>query len=317
MVVVAMLSGLSLLATGTLVVLADRILGEVQRAPGVFGGLADSSRPPQDRGVTFLLVGTDSGTARDYVPGAQRSDVTMLVHLDADSSAACVVSLPRDAWVDIPGHGPAKINAAHALGGPALLVRTVEALTDVRVDHFAVIDFAGFQALVDAVGGIDVSVAAPTVIGSVSFQAGVNHLDGREALAFVRQRKGLPEGDLSRVKRQQNVLRALAVKAYTGDTLAHPREGYRFLDTLNDWVTVDDTFDDDALWSLVAMLGELRPGDVTYLTAPVAGAGREGAQSVLYLDTRAAAELWYALSTSDVEGYAEKHPDSVLGVSSP
>lgn len=151
--------------------------------------------------MTFLLVGTDSrsaasttgedATGPSFVPGAQRSDVVMLAQVSADRQSARVVSIPRDSWVEIPGRGRGKVNAAYSWGGAALLVATVEKLTGVRVDHFAVIDFAGFRSVVDAVGGVDVGVAARTASAGVTSQAGVNHLDGDAALVYVRQRHEL------------------------------------------------------------------------------------------------------------------------------
>ena len=96
-----------------------------------------------------------------------------------------------------------KINAAYAFGGPSLLIRTVENLTALRIDHFAVVDFAGFRSVVDAVGGIDVGISAATNNDGVDFHQGVNHLDGTQALAYVRQRYGLADGDLDRAQRQQ------------------------------------------------------------------------------------------------------------------
>ena len=100
------------------------------------------------------------------------------------------MSIPRDTWVDIPDRRANRIATAYSAGGPSLLIRTVEGLTDLRIDHFAVIDFAGFRSMVDAVGGIDVDVPAP--VGA--FGRGVNHMDGAQALAYVRDPSGLPEG---------------------------------------------------------------------------------------------------------------------------
>ena len=124
----------------------------------------------------------------------------MIARLNPDRTVAAVASIPRDSWVDIPGHGHDKINAAYSFGGPSLLVATVENLTQIRIDHFAVIDFAGFRSMVDAVGGIDVGIDAPTSSDGVAFHQGVNHLDGRAALAYVRQRYGLIGGDFDRAQ---------------------------------------------------------------------------------------------------------------------
>jgi len=189
---------LFVLGGGMFHLLSEDLGSNVARVPGVFRSLDDASRPAEGRSLTFLLAGTDSrsaapttGTNATATGAGARSDVLMIARLNPDRTAAAVASIPRDSWVEIPGHGFDKINAAYALGGPALLVETVEKLTQIRVDHFAVIDFAGFRAMVDAVGGIDIGIGATTSNDGVTFQAGVNHLDGRGALAYVRQRYGL------------------------------------------------------------------------------------------------------------------------------
>jgi LCP family protein required for cell wall assembly len=241
----------------------------------------------------------------------------MLVRLDKDRSKATVVSLPRDSWVTVPGFGKEKVNAAYSFGGPSLLIQTVEALTHIRVDHFGVIDFAGFQSMIDLVGGIDVTVDAATTASGVSFHEGVNHLNGQQALSYVRQRKGLPRGDLDRVQRHQNALRALVTKIASGTTLSRPADSYRLFDTLARWVRVDDTFTNNGLRSFVFGLRDLRPTQVTFLTAPVAGLGREGSQSVVYLEPDLGNALWRALGTGQIDSYVVRYPEGVLGVSSP
>lgn len=139
-----------------------------------------------------------------------------------------------------------KVNAAYAFGGPSLLIQTVEDLTQIRVDHFGVIDFAGFESMIDAVGGIDVSISEATSNAGVEFRQGVNHLDGAQALAFVRQRYNLADGDLDRAQRQQAVLRALLSKAASGSTFGNPAAFYTLLDAATRSVGVDDTLSNGA-----------------------------------------------------------------------
>jgi LCP family protein required for cell wall assembly len=331
-VTVVMLFSLVLLAAGGLYFLSDRLAGNVVRIPSVFVGLDPAERPakpsgPAGQAETFLLAGSDSlaeepttgSDARDpaFEPGAQRSDVIMLVRVNAARTAAVIVSIPRDSWVPVPGHGMAKVNAAYSYGGPPLLVRTVEAMTDVRVDHFATIDFAGFRAMVDAVGGIDVTVPERTTFGEIVFEPGPNHLDGQRALAYVRQRAGLPEGDLSRVQRQQNALRALLTKAVSGGLLSNPGRLYDLLDAVSRSVGVDDTLSNDGLRALAFGLRNLNTSSVTFLTSPVAGLGREGAQSVVHLDPRRSALLWHALDHDRIAEYLRDNAGDVLGGSPP
>jgi LCP family protein required for cell wall assembly len=321
LIVIVLMTMLGLLA-GAVFVVSERLASQVHRYPNVFSGLEPDDRPPPTRALTFLFVGTDSlseqpttGTEaplQGQLPGNARSDVIMLVQLNADRRGATVVSVPRDAWVPVPGRGRHKINAAFAFGGPSLLVQTVESLTNIRVDHFGVIDFAGFQAMTDAVGGIDVNVLKPTSFGALSFHAGLNHLDGEQALAYVRQRKGLPRGDLDRVQRQQNALRALLSRARSNGTLSDPLRSYELLNAITRWVSVDDTLTNSGLRTLAMDLRGLSGDNVTFLTAPVAGLGREGAQSVVYLDADRGAELWRAIKGGTVRDYLKKYPGDAL-----
>jgi LCP family protein required for cell wall assembly len=327
MIAFAVLSAGVLTGAGGLYVLSEHLTDNVGRTPSVFGPLDPEKRPvkppgPGGQGMTILLAGSDSlasdpaagagGDTHVFVPGAERSDVIMLVRLDVTRTRAAVVSIPRDSWVSVPGHGQTKINAAFSYGGPTLMVQTIEALTGVRIDHFATVDFAGFRAMVDAVGGIDVMVAAPTSTGDVHFHKGSNHLNGRETLAYVRQRYDLPRGDLDRVRRQQNVLRALMTKAATGGTLSDPVGLYHLLDAVSTSVGIDDTLDDDELRTFLYGLRSLTAGEVTFLTAPVSGLGREGSQSVVHLDPVRAALLWRSLDSDDIASYARNNGPDVL-----
>jgi LCP family protein required for cell wall assembly len=311
---------------GGLYLLSERLGDNVQRYPSVFSGLDESQRPKppvNEAATTFLLMGTDSrssepttgtgATAPDFVPGSQRSDAILLVRVAGDKAHASVVSIPRDSWVPIPGHGSNKINAAYSFGGPTLLVQTVEAMTHVRIDHFAVIDFAGFQAMTDSVGGIDVQISAPSSSRGVTFHAGLNHLNGEQALIYVRQRYDLPRGDLDRVQRQQNALRALMDKAASSGLLSNPLRTYDLVDAVSRSVGVDDSLSNGGLRSLVFDLRNMRSSGVMFMTAPVAGLGWEGSQSVVYLEPNKSSALWQAVNTDRVGDYVKNNPADQLG----
>jgi LCP family protein required for cell wall assembly len=307
-------------ATASVYFGSEHLANQVNRYPGVFAEVPEESRPPETEALTFLLA-TAPTTGRTSLStsdlrGSGRSDVIMLMRVDKEFTHATVVSFPRDSWVLVPGRGMSKINASFAYGGPSLLVRTIEDLTDTRVDHVAVVDFTGFQALTDAVGGIEVDVAARTTFGSLVLHAGKNHLDGKQALAYVRQRKGLPRGDLDRVRRHQSAIRALFAKAASGGLL-DPVRGYGFALELTRWITVDDTLTNDQLRTIAMRLPGLGAGGITFLTAPVAGLGSEGTQSVVYLDSARCARLWGALAGDDVEGYLRTDPTVELGQTNP
>lgn len=304
----------------------ERLAGQVHRYAGVFAALDQRARPPATGATTFLLVGSDSlspnysvgDSALDGSAGGQPSDVVMLVRVKPDYTGAVAVSLPSDSLVNLPGRGPAKINASYSLGGPSLLVRTVEDLTHLRIDHFAVIDFSGLQALTDAVGGIDVDIAGETSAGPVEFHPGLNHLDGGQVLAYLRQREGLPGGGLDRVHRQQNALRALLVKVSTHHSLADPVRAYEFFDTLTRWIGVDDTLSNGDLRTLVWRLRGLSPERITYLTAPVTTPRHTGTRPpALRLDATRGAELWRAIGDGDPGRYLLKYPADLQGGASP
>lgn len=304
--------------------LTQHIAGDVHRIPHVFASINPQTRPtvpPAAKNAeTFLLVGSDSragattgsNATASITPGAQRSDVMMLVRLAADRKSAAVVSIPRDSYVDVPGYGMTKINAAYSYGGPGLAIQTVEGLTHIRIDHFAVIDFSGFKAMTDAIGGVNVAVAAPTTSGGTTFHAGINHLDGAQALTYVRQRHGLPRGDLDRVQRQQNVLRAIMRKVVSRGELSHPVSLYHLLSAVAASVSVDDTMSNGDLRSLALSLRNLRGNNVTFLTAPVAGFADRGGQSVDLLDPTRSAQLWKDLGNGSFSTYLAQGGADVL-----
>src|SRR5215210_4690966 len=156
----------------------------------------EEPRPPKTDGesVNYVLLGSDSRVKTNA--GQGRSDVLMVMHLSGDRKSAYMISFPRDMYVPIPGHGKDKINAAFAYGGPPLAVRTVEGLVDTRMDHLALIDFEGFINLTQELGGVTVHNKYDSVSQGYKFPVGNITVSGDEALAYVRERKQLPHGDL-------------------------------------------------------------------------------------------------------------------------
>ncbi|RNL82330.1 LCP family protein [Halostreptopolyspora alba] len=271
----AAMSFLVLLASGGSWAFTEWASGKINRFD-VFGGLFDGDRPEEGPkgALTFLLIGSDSregveGSDNDGAAG--RSDTMMLVHLNNERDHVNVVGLPRDSWVNVPGHGKDKINAAYAYGGPQLAVRTVESATNVRIDHYAEIDFSGFVDVVNAVGGIEVCLSEPIEDpkAHLSMEAGTHHVDGEDALAFSRTRQ-TPGGDLDRIDRQQQVVSALLDKAVSTETLSDPAKLTSFLDTALGAVTVDEGLDTKALNRLGAQVSDIGLDDVTFTQVPVA-----------------------------------------------
>jgi len=312
---------LVLLAAAGIFLVTQHLGSQVGRYPSVFAPIDPSSRPSDAAGQTFLLMGTDTrspeattGTnaAPDAVFGSQRSDVIMVATIAGDGQSASIVSIPRDSWVDVPGHGRNKINAAYAFGGPPLLIQTVEQLTRVHIDHFAVIDFAGFAQMTDAVGGIEVNVGQQSERDGVVVPAGRQTLNGEQALVYVRERKNLPGGDFDRVRRQQAALRAFVQKALSSGTLSNPASAYALADTVSRHVGVDDSLTNTGMAQLAFGLRDLRNSAVSFLTVPNRGTGMEGDQSVVYLDEAAGRDLWFAVNTDAVPQYVAARPQEQL-----
>ena len=312
---------LALLIGGGLWFLTNRYAGNIDRVADVFDGLDEDSRPAPaspvqqatEKPVTFLLVGSDSRAhvAAGELPGG-RSDAIMIARFSGDRKHAQLISIPRDSWVDIPGHGRNKINASYAFGGPSLLIQTVEQLTDVRIDHYVAIDFDGLIQVTDDLGGVDVQVAETTTHDGVTFRAGVNHLDGTEVRQYLQQRKNLPGGDFDRVRRQQQYLRAMFAKLFSADTFSDPGRLDGALRTVTSAVAIDDTLGNGALLSLAYSLRNVTPGDVDFFTAPVLGTGTEGPASVVYLDQVAGERMWSYLRTDSLSQNADEFSTQAL-----
>lgn len=249
----------------------------------------------------FLVIGSDSRTG-----GATRglSDVIILVHINNDRSRVDLVHFPRDLYVNIPGHGKDKINAAYSYGGAPLLVRTVQDLVQTPIDHVSVIGFEGFKAMTDAVGGIDVFAEESSTSPSGNIVKGMNHLNGDQALAFVRERHQLSEGDISRGKRQQAFIKALMLKGLSKDVLLNPITFAGFADAATKNLTVDTAFSMSALRSEALQMRNLRGRDIYFTTAPFTGFGTSPVGgSIDVLDTVKIQQLSVALQHDDMASY--------------
>jgi LCP family protein required for cell wall assembly len=253
-----------------------------------------SAKDAQD----ILLIGSDS----DGSIANGRSDVIVLMHISGDRQKVYLVHFPRDIYVDVPGYGMDKINAAYAYGGPQLLVRTLQNLVDVSVDHMVVVGFAGFKAMTDAVGGVDVyAEEASNEFGPI--HVGVNHLDGEAALWFVRERYQLSQGDLSRGRRQQAFVKALMLKVLSKETLTNPLRFAELVDAATRSVIVDNAFSVADIYSQALAMRDLRSDDIVFITAPISGFGTtpKGA-SIDIVDDVKMAQLSAALRSDDMSG---------------
>jgi LCP family protein required for cell wall assembly len=238
----------------------------------------------------ILIVGNDDrdsasdaelrqlGTTRDG--GTYNTDTMMLLHVPADGSKATVISFPRDSYVDIPGHGKHKLNSAYPDGvrdangnkdgGAALLVKTIEGLTGLTVDHFVQVDLLGFFRISNAIGGVDVCLneAQKEANSGIDLPKGHSVIKGTQALAFVRQRYGLPAGDLDRIKRQQYFLSAVFRKMSSAGTLLNPFKLQNLLKAVTKSLLMDQSLDP---LKLAQQMQNLQAGNVKFTTIPTNG----------------------------------------------
>lgn len=300
-VILALLLGVVLVVGGYLFSLRQSYYAKSTR-------VALSTQKPQEAaGENFLLLGSDrrdpEAAEAEHVSG-QRSDVMMLVHVSADKQSVYVMSFPRDLYVDIPGHGKDRINAAIAFGGVPLAVTTVQDYTGVPIDHVALIDFDGIKGLVDVLGGVDVRVDQSFEGDGVSFTAGTQHMDGETALTYVRQRKQLAEGDFARNRHQRDLLSAILGEIISRETLSDPLKIKDMVDTVSPFLTVDDGLTASEMVSLGYSLRDVRSQDIFYLEMPHGDpTTTSGGASVVSTDEEAMDVLRTALREDDMAAY--------------
>ncbi|MFH9010613.1 LCP family protein [Streptomyces sp. NPDC017943] len=273
---------------------------------------ADSALPAE--ALNILVLGSDSrsGEENRRLGGGDsagaRSDTAMVVHLDAGRTAATVVSIPRDTLVTRPScpapsggstavaYG-AMFNSAYEVGGPVCAVKTVEAMTHVRMDHYLEIDFAGFARLVDALGGVTVTTEEDISDDDshLHLKAGTHHLDGDRALALARTRHGIGDGsDLGRIGLQQKLVKALLEQIAAEDLLTDPAKLYRVADAATAGLTADTGLDSLAeLSRLGRSLRGLSADAVRTVTMPVVPAPSDPNRVVA--DQPEVDELWESL----------------------
>jgi LCP family protein required for cell wall assembly len=281
--------------------------------------------------LNILLVGVDSRTdahGRPLPPEVQRmlssgpdtgvlnSDTIILLHVPEGGGAATAFSIPRDAYVNIPGYRRDKINAAYpatkalaaerlvaegvkdpqrieaesAQEGRSTLIRTVENLTGRTVDHYAEINLLGFYNLTTAIGGVDVCLREPVddPLSGARLPAGPQTISGADALAFVRQRHGLPEGDLSRIRRQQVFLAAVADKILAGGTLSDPARLGALVGVAQQSLVIDEGWD---LLGFARQAADIAAGNLQFVTIPTDGRDSNARGEVVLVDPRTVEEF--------------------------
>ncbi|NHA66634.1 LCP family protein [Phycicoccus sp. CMS6Z-2] len=264
-----------------------------------------STIPTSGTGTNFLVIGTDGRTPTDR----GRSDVIIIVHIPKDPTTIQMIHFPRDLYVPIPGYGKNKINAAYAYGGEPLLVRTLQDMLGIRIDHVARTDFAGFEGMTDAVGGVRVYAEEgndATGNGGVAIRKGWNELDGAQALGFVRERYQLSEGDISRGRRQLAFIKALLLKATSSETVTNPIKVAKFTNAATKNLVVDQDLTIGEMKDYALELKGIRGNDVVFATAPFSGFAMDPvAGSIDVVDEKGMALLGEALRKDRMDDYLD------------
>lgn len=350
-VLVALLSAVVLVGTGIGWNLYRDLSGGLITSDVITGRLGGGKPPGTDQNI--LLVGVDSRTDARGRPlskkllaelrsgaeeGVLNSDTIILIHVPADGRRATGISIPRDSYVDIPGQGKGKINSAYpiakieaaaelreeglddtavelesATAGRTALIKTVERLTGVTVDHYAEVNLLGFYNLTNAVGGVEVCLKSPVneYRSGARFPAGRQTISGGAALAFVRQRYELPESDFSRIRRQQVFLAAVARKILSAGTLANPAKLQALVEVAKESVVLDTGWD---VLAFARQASDLAGGKIEFLTVPTAGAENNSSGDVVLLDPDEVQEF-VAERTGAKPTPASASPESVETIS--
>jgi LCP family protein required for cell wall assembly len=299
LLVVGLTSALTLvLATGSWAV-TSYVSGSLGRVN------AGTSGTPASGPINILVAGIDTrdGLTRQQEVAlhvgdtiSENTDTLMLVHIPASHSSVQVVSLPRDTWLDLPGHGMNKINSAFGIGGPQLMVKTVEQATGLVINDYVEIDFVGFVKVITALGGVNICLpfAVNDRYSGLHLAAGRHHVDGVTALEFVRDRHSFALSDIARIGDQQQLLSSLFTEATSSGMLANPIRLQQFLSSVTSTIKVDTGFN---LIQLATELRGLRPQDVSFTTVPIASMNylTPTGQSAVLWDKPAAAALFTRL----------------------
>jgi len=266
--------------------------------------------------LASLNAGTDSGI---------NTDTMILVHIPADGSRASFVSFPRDSYVQIPGYGKDKLNAAYAYGyaetpasasdevrqagGAQLLVQTISGLTGLQIDHYAEVDLLGFFNLSSVVGGVEVNLCEAVDDSEWSgavFDAGVQTISGADALEFVRQRHGLPRGDFDRIVRQQVFIAGVLRKMLSDDVLLDLGKQRQLTEAASQSLTIDQGLD---LFQLAEQMQSVTAGSIEFQTIPNVGTDRdERDRSIIRLEDEDTLHRFFAELSAEPEAPAEAAP---------
>ena len=294
----------------------NHLASSVQRIQGIaaLDAASQSVMPAATRkSLTVLLTSSPTRPAEVGGRGVDGSSprpealsgLISLVHLNANNHGGGLVSIPADTVVDVPGHGRIELWSTLGIGGPSLLIKAVEHLTNVRISHYSVLDFAGAVKVIGAMGGVNVDVPDTFTSDGHSFPAGVNHLTAEDALAYVKQ------ADVSEVVRtelQQNLIRAMLDKIAHGRLLAHISSDFSLLRAITGALSVDSNFSNSQLESLALRVGKLPASAGNFITAPTSLAPGTGP---VFLNKVISRALWRAIRNDSLAAFARRFPSTV------
>jgi LCP family protein required for cell wall assembly len=296
---------------------ANHLLGSVHRIGVAALNAAHQPVMPAatSRSMTVLLTSFAVGPApRGTVAGAAaaagpRSGLIMLIHLDANQRTGAIISIPPNLVVPVPGHGRADLGNALAIGGPSLLITTVERLTDVRINHYSILTFTGALRVIDALGGVNVDVPYATTSAGYTFHRGINHIDSHGAIAYARQ-SGVSE--IGRELLQQNLIRSILSKIAHQGLFRSPTVDLRLVRALAGALSVDSNLSNSGIESLALRLGNLDARDGTFVDAPViGGSATRGGDGPVHLNQALSGKLWQAIRHDSVAAFARRYPRTV------
>jgi len=315
---ITLAGGVALVAGGGYLAV-HHLASSVHRIPGIVA--LDAANQPvmpamSRKSTTVLLTGDDTLPANRGGGGVDHSSpypegmsgLIALVHLDANGRAGAVVNLPANAVVSVPGHGRTELRNTLTLGGPSLMIRTVEHLTNVRINDYSVVDFAGVRSVVGAIGGVNIAAPFNMVGDGHFFPKGIDHLNAGDVLPYVRQ------ADVSEIGRedlQSGLIRAVMDKIASQHLFSRVGTDYHALDAAAKAFSVDSNLSDARLVSLGLKLSYLRGRDGTFVTAPSTGSPRTGGDGAVHLNRPLDNKLWTAIRHDRVAAFAAKHPSTV------
>jgi LCP family protein required for cell wall assembly len=284
----------------------NNLAGSVQRLPHIaaLDAKEQAAFPATHGGMNVLL------TASGFFPGANvQTGLIEVLHLDANRQGGAVISFPANTLVRVPGHGRQELGNVNKIGGPSLLIRTLEQLIGIRISHYSRMTYSGLPGVVGSMGGVNVVVPYPTTSFGIPFHAGVNHITARTALAYVRQPL---VSQVGRTALQENLFRAILNKIARNKYFV--ATDFHVLYAVVHAMSVDSSFTNAQLVALALSLGHLQGSDGVSIDVPTVGSPHAGINDPVFLDPRLSPKLFRAIRHDQVMEFAHRYPGTVTPI---